>query len=136
MIGYFAGLTLVVLLAVLIPLRFARALRSSLTDPEFRGLLGLVVLTLATGTVFYAEVEGWSVMNGFYFCAITLTTVGYGELAPSTVAGKLFTVFYIFASIGIILAFVDTVARASVEQGQVIRERQRRRSEASEGEHH
>jgi hypothetical protein len=44
-IGFFAGLILVVLVAVLIPLRFARALRRSLADPEFRGLFALVVDT-------------------------------------------------------------------------------------------
>ncbi len=35
-IGFFAGLTLVVLSAVLIPLRFARALRRSLVIPSLQ----------------------------------------------------------------------------------------------------
>ena len=45
-----------------------------------------------------------------------LTTVGYGDLAPETTAGKLFTVFYIFTGIGLIVAFLNAVARTAVEQ--------------------
>jgi hypothetical protein len=36
--------------------------------------------------------------------------------APSTPGGKLFTVFYVFAGVGIIFAFVEAVARASLAQ--------------------
>lgn len=123
MIGGAAALILIVIVGVAITVRFMRAVRRSLRDPEFRALFVLVILTLATGTIFYAWVEGWSVLDAFYFSAITLTTVGYGDLAPVTAAGKLFTVFYIFTGIGIIVGFVDTVAKASVEQRE---ERQRR----------
>lgn len=116
MIGVIAVLILLVIVGVAIPVRFMRAVRRSLRDPEFRALFVLVVLTLATGTFFYAWIEGWSLLDAFYFSAITLTTVGYGDLAPVTAEGKLFTVFYIFAGIGIIVSFVDAVARASVKQ--------------------
>jgi voltage-gated potassium channel Kch len=99
------GLLLLVVL-VLVPLRFARAVRRSLRDPEFRGLFVLVVITLAAGTLFYWRVEGWSLLDSFYFSSITLTTVGYGDLAPQTASGKLFTVFYIFTGIGLIVGFL------------------------------
>jgi voltage-gated potassium channel len=51
----------------------------------------------------YSTVEGWSVVDAFYFSVTTLTTVGLGDLAPTTTMGKLFTVVYIFAGLGIIL---------------------------------
>ena len=101
---------------VLVPLRFARALRRSLKDPEFRGLFALVVVTLLAGTLFYWQIEGWSLLDSFYFSSITLTTVGYGDFAPETAAGKLFTVFYLFTGIGLIVAFLNAVAHATVEQ--------------------
>jgi voltage-gated potassium channel len=47
---------------------------------------------------------------------ITLTTVGYGDFSPSTTADKIFTMFYIFIGIGIILGFVNVVAERSMEQ--------------------
>ena len=40
---------------------------------------------------------------------ITLTTIGYGDFAPET-AGKLFTAVYALVGVGILLAFVTTVA--------------------------
>jgi voltage-gated potassium channel len=115
-IGFVLALVLLALAVALIPVRFTRAVRRSLRDPEFRSLFGLVVLTLAAGTAFYRDVEGWSLLDSFYFSAITLATVGYGDLVPTTPGGKLFTVFYVFAGVGIILTFVQAVARASVTQ--------------------
>jgi voltage-gated potassium channel len=115
-IGFVLALVLLGLAVALIPVRFTRAVRRGLRDPQFRSLFGLVVLTLAAGTAFYRDVEGWSLLDSFYFSAITLATVGYGDLAPTTPGGKLFTVFYVFAGVGIILTFVQAVAGASVAQ--------------------
>ena len=60
-------------------------------DPQFRSLTFLVVLTLLSGTLFYRAVEGWSTVDASYFSVTTLTTVGLGDLAPTTTFGKLFT---------------------------------------------
>ena len=132
MIGFVAALVLLGLAIALIPVRFTRAVRRGLRDPEFRSLFGLVVLTLAAGTAFYWDVEEWSVLDSFYFSAITLATVGYGDLVPTTPGGKLFTVFYVFAGVGIILAFVLTVARASVARRDNTRAMLGRRSRTPE----
>jgi len=48
-IGFVAGLVLLVLAVAMIPARFTRAIRRSLRDPEFRSLFGLVLLTLGCG---------------------------------------------------------------------------------------
>ena len=58
MIGAVAAVLLLVLVLILVPLRLARSVRRSLRDPEFRGLFGLVVVTLAAGTLFYWRIEG------------------------------------------------------------------------------
>lgn len=118
MVGDIVTAALILLVVVLVPVRFARAVRRALGDPQFRGLFALVCVILAAGTLFYWRVEGWGLLDAFYFSSITLTTVGYGDLAPQTDAGKLFTVFYIFTGIGILVGFVDAVARASFEQRQ------------------
>ncbi len=116
MIGAAAAVLLLLLVLVLIPLRLAPTVRRSLGDPEFRGLFVLVIVTLAAGTLFYWQIEGWSLLDAFYFCAITLTTVGYGDVSPETAAGKLFTVLYLFTGIGLIVAFLNAVARTAIEQ--------------------
>jgi voltage-gated potassium channel len=80
-------------------------------DPQFRSLVVLVFFTLLGGTIFYSLQEGWSMVDAFYFSVTTLTTVGLGDLAPTTTVGKLFTVFYIFAGLSLVLGFIDTLAK-------------------------
>ena len=87
-------------------------------DPQFRSLTLLVAFTLLTGTIFYRSVEGWSIVDAFYFSATTLTTVGLGDLAPVTTFGKLFTVVYIFAGLGLIAGFINTVAQDTLSNGR------------------
>lgn len=91
--------------------------------PSKEDFCWLVVVTLACGTLFYWNVEGWGLLDSLYFSVITLTTVGYGDLAPTTADGKVFTMLYIFAGIGIILGFVNTVAERSLRRRRENRDR-------------
>jgi voltage-gated potassium channel len=96
-------------------------------DPQFRTLLVLVFITLLSGTIFYTLEEGWSIVDAFYFSLTTLTTVGLGDLSPTTTFGKLFTVIYIFAGLSLVLGFIDTVAKETF--------RSRMRGQSSEEGH-
>ena len=42
-------------------------------------------------------------IDSFYFSSISLSTRGYGELHPTTVVSKLFTVFYLFIGVTFLL---------------------------------
>lgn len=77
----------------------------------FRIVAFLSVGIIAGGAVFYHYVEHMRPLDAFYFCIVTLTTIGYGDLAPKTDAGKLFTSFYVLVGIGIIAAFVNLIVR-------------------------
>jgi voltage-gated potassium channel len=80
-------------------------------DPQFRTLVVLVFFTLLSGTIFYSLEEGWTIVDAFYISVTTLTTVGLGDLSPTTTIGKLFTVIYIFAGLSLVLGFIETVAK-------------------------
>lgn len=97
-------------------IRFVRTILRSLKDPEFQALFFLVAATLLSGTLFYRQAEGWGLLDAFYFSVITLTTVGYGDLAPTTAASKIFTVVYIFVGVGLVLGFVNAVAARSLNR--------------------
>ncbi|KRS16008.1 potassium channel family protein [Roseovarius indicus] len=53
------------------------------------------------GTVFFHHIEGWSWIDSYFFTVVTLSTVGYGELVPATVVGKIGTTVFIFVGLGI-----------------------------------
>jgi hypothetical protein len=97
--------------------RFLRAIRRGQRDPDFRALFFLLITTLVSGTIFYATVEGWEVFDSFHFSVITLTTVGYGDLHPTTMFSKIFTIFYIFLGMGIIMILVERLATHSLRRG-------------------
>jgi voltage-gated potassium channel len=74
-----------------------------------RGPLLLVFSLLLGGTVFYVLWEGWTVVDALYFCAMSLATVGYGDVVPETDVGKLFTVVYVLGGIGTLVVFFTSV---------------------------
>jgi hypothetical protein len=88
---------------------FFETVSSFFRDREYRSLLITANVVLVLGAVAYHYLEGWSWIDSLYFCVITLTTIGYGDLAPKTDAGKIFTMFYIVVGLGIILSFIQTV---------------------------
>jgi voltage-gated potassium channel len=88
----------------------ARALRGIWDDRTSRGILIVAVWLLVGGTVIFMLIEGFSPIDSFYFCFITLATIGYGDLSPSTDIGKLVTVIYSVAGLGIMAALISTIA--------------------------
>jgi len=66
-------------------------------------IVALFIILLSTGTVFYHNVEGFNQVDSVYFTAMTMTTVGYGDLSPQTDAGKLFTTVFAVLGVGISL---------------------------------
>tara|TARA_B110000503_G_scaffold138332_2_gene224321 strand:+ start:1114 stop:1458 length:345 start_codon:yes stop_codon:yes gene_type:complete len=86
-----------------------RTLLSFLKDDEYRDLLFTTIVILIAGTLIYHFLEGWSYIDSLYFSVVTLTTIGYGDFAPQTDAGKLFTILYIITGIGMILSFINTI---------------------------
>ncbi len=62
--------------------------------------LSLLAGVIIIGTVGYMLIEGYTVLDAFYMTLITVSTVGYGEVAPLTMMGKLFTSFLILICFG------------------------------------
>lgn len=41
------------------------------------GLLSSIIIT--TGAAVFSRYEGWSYFDSFYYCFVTLTTIGFGD---------------------------------------------------------
>jgi potassium channel subfamily K, other eukaryote len=71
----------------------------------------LVVAVFAFSVVF----EHWSIIDACYFAVATFTTVGYGDLQPSTVPGKIFTIFFAIYGVIVLGIFMGVVGHAISE---------------------
>ena len=91
---------------------FWKDLGELFSDSKGRSLILWVVILLVFGTIFYSQVEGWSLVDSFYFSVVTLTTVGYGDLTPDTPVGKLATTIYIFFGLSVIGVFASSLVKS------------------------
>lgn len=78
-------------------------------------LFSMLVL-IVFGTFLFQLIEGWSALNAFYFTAMTMLTIGYGDIAPATPTGKIASVFFGFIAVGIGLYSVNLIARMAFRQ--------------------
>ena len=91
---------------------------NAISSAGFRSIVrGVVLLSLVLllGTAGYMVIEGWPLLESFYMTVITITTVGYGEVGTVSEPGRVFTVFLIFAGMGIMAYTLGIVAQIMVE---------------------
>jgi voltage-gated potassium channel Kch len=93
-------------------------LRSALADQWVRRLLVITLSLIAAGSIFFWLVEGWSLLDAIYFSVITLATVGYGDLVPKTIPGKIFTMAYVLSGVGIFVATAAALAEHLISRAQ------------------
>jgi len=77
---------------------------------RFWAFLSGLVFAIVLGTTGFAAIEGFSVIDAFYFSVVTITTVGFGDLHPVSSAGKVLAIVMIFMGVG---TFTGMVAAAA-----------------------
>lgn len=70
-------------------------------------LAASALMLLVVGTIAYQLFEDWSWVDAVYFCVVAVTTVGFGDLSPTSDGAKLFTVFYILSGVTIISVWLN-----------------------------
>ena len=87
-----------------------QGLRAAFGSPRVRILLALTSTLIGIAALFYCLVEGRSLVDAIYFSVMTIATVGFGDLAPKTTLGKLFTVGYVVCGLGLFVATAPAIA--------------------------
>ena len=93
-----------------------KTFKSMWQDPAGKGLVLGFLAIVGTGTVFYHFAEGWSYIDSLYFTVVMLTTVGFGDLHPTTEFSRMFTVLFILVGVSFILGFLNFIMSRTVQR--------------------
>lgn len=99
--------------------RISRAFRMVRVDLAVFGVGALFVFYLAAVGIYFFERDAQpesfaSVFHAFWWALATLTTVGYGDVYPVTVGGKLFTFFTLMVGLGVFAVPTGLITMAIV----------------------
>lgn len=80
-------------------------------------LLFIIVILIAVSSIGLSWVEPRvSLVDALWWSIVTLATVGYGDIAPVTLGGRLIAIIDMFVGIGFLAAFSATLASILVER--------------------
>ena len=106
--------------------RIADAFRMVWVDLTIFGIGALFVFYLAAVGIYFFEREAQpesfaSVPHAFWWALATLTTVGYGDVYPITVGGKVFTFFVLMLGLGVFAVPTGLIVMAIISTRESIR---------------
>ncbi|KAI8345397.1 hypothetical protein B0O80DRAFT_284783 [Mortierella sp. GBAus27b] len=78
----------------------------------------MMTIVIIIGAVVYSWLEGWTFDESVNFCIVSFSTIGYGNLSPRSVAGRVFFFFYGILGVSAIGFFIVSLRNAVVEQFQ------------------
>lgn len=87
----------------------------SSTGRNIRYAFLAMVFILVFGTSGYMILESYSLVDAIYMAAITISTVGFGEVAKLGYSGKIFTIILIIMSLSIVAYAISQISAYFVE---------------------
>lgn len=75
----------------------------------FKYMVGATLICIAIGGISIHYAEGMSFSDGFWWSFVTATTVGYGDISPSTIPGRIIATVLMLVGIGLIGSLTSTI---------------------------
>lgn len=69
-----------------------------------------IIFILVVGTIVFHRLEGWSVIDSFYFTTMTVTTIGFGDFVPTYTFSKIITSLFALMGVGTFLFLMGVVS--------------------------
>eukprot|EP00262_Sarcandra_glabra_P006137 TRINITY_DN18244_c0_g1_i1.p1 TRINITY_DN18244_c0_g1~~TRINITY_DN18244_c0_g1_i1.p1 ORF type:complete len:353 (-),score=51.23 TRINITY_DN18244_c0_g1_i1:191-1249(-) len=95
--------------------------------PNFGQVIVFLIIYLGIGTLCFFmvgnQIEGkktTGVLDALYFCIVTMTTVGYGDLVPNSIPAKLLACAFVFTGMALIGLFLSSAADYLVEKQEIL----------------
>jgi voltage-gated potassium channel len=93
----------------------------------------LILLFIVSAGIYFFENEAQpdvfkSIFHSAWWSIVTLTTVGYGDVYPITVLGKIFTFFVLIIGVGVVTVPAGLVATSLSKAREIQEEEQKRNS--------
>lgn len=75
----------------------------------------LLAIVIVAGIFGYMWIEGWGILDSLYMTIITIASVGYMEVNPLSMHGRIFTIFLIIFGMAVLLFGISTFTAFLVE---------------------
>jgi voltage-gated potassium channel len=79
----------------------------------------LTVIVMLIGTIGYVLIDGFPIIDAIYQTAITFTTVGFGEIAPISDTGRIFTINLIIAGFAVFTSAIGILV-TEINRGNIV----------------
>lgn len=90
--------------------KFKKYADSFIKTNNFNYIVWITIFTLIAGTIGIHYVENIAIGNALWWSFVTITTVGYGDISPSTPVGRFIAVVLMLVGIGFLSMLTGTIA--------------------------
>ena len=105
---------------------FVKALKGVKNELKFTLFLSTLAILFSASAIYYLENEAQpdkfsSITESIWWATVSLATVGYGDVYPVTVGGKIFASFISLIGIGIVAIPTGIISASFVEEIHAVR---------------
>lgn len=93
-----------------------RKLRAFYNTNGFKYVVFAAMMTVVSGGVLIHYAEGMDIDDGIWWAFVTATTVGYGDISPKTIYGRLIASVLMLVGIGLIGSLTSTLTSFFMER--------------------